>query len=73
MIQRTNRNPKSLSKTRWSARHDACYALEKKWSDILDALNYIATSTDQKPNTRSEAIGLQKKLRRLETAILVIV
>ncbi|XP_053594426.1 uncharacterized protein LOC128667613 [Microplitis demolitor] len=66
---RTNRNPKSLSKTRWSARHDACYALEKEWSDILDALNYIATSTDQKPNTRSEAIGLQKNKKLQQSQI----
>ncbi|KAF2885073.1 hypothetical protein ILUMI_21076 [Ignelater luminosus] len=37
----------------------ACYALEKEWSGV--------------PSTRSDATGLQKKLKRLETAILVIV
>ncbi|KAF2886302.1 hypothetical protein ILUMI_19871, partial [Ignelater luminosus] len=46
---------------------------KKVWSGVLDALNFIAESTDEKPSTRSEATGLQKKLKRLEAAILVIV
>ncbi|KAF2887386.1 hypothetical protein ILUMI_18787 [Ignelater luminosus] len=62
-VKRTKVSLKSLSKTRWSARHDACYALEKEWSGVLDALNFIAESTDEKPSTRSEATGLQKKTR----------
>ena len=51
----------------------ACYALEKEWSVILDALCFIAENTEEKPNTRTEAVGLQKKLKHLETAILLIV
>ncbi|XP_044598426.1 uncharacterized protein LOC123274771, partial [Cotesia glomerata] len=34
---------------------------------------FIAESEDEKPTTRSEATGLQRKLQHLETAILVIV
>ncbi|KAF2881445.1 hypothetical protein ILUMI_24731 [Ignelater luminosus] len=60
LMERTKLSLKSLSKTLWSARHDACYALEKEWSGVLDALNFIAERTDEKPSTRSEAIGLQK-------------
>ncbi|XP_044588850.1 zinc finger MYM-type protein 1-like [Cotesia glomerata] len=73
LVQRTNLRIKSLSQTRWSARHDACYALEKEWSAIIDALEFIAESEDEKPTTWSEATGLQRKLQHLETAILVIV
>lgn len=73
LVQRTSLRVKSLSQTRWSARHDACYALEKEWSAIIGALEFIAESRDEKPTTRSEATGLQRKLQHLETAILVIV
>ncbi|KAJ8969427.1 hypothetical protein NQ314_001769 [Rhamnusium bicolor] len=31
-VQHTNLRVKSLSQTRWSARYDACDALEKEWS-----------------------------------------
>ncbi|XP_044591536.1 zinc finger MYM-type protein 1-like [Cotesia glomerata] len=72
LVQRTNLRIKSLPQTHWSARYDAC-ALEKEWSAIIDALEFIAESEDEKPTTRSEATGLQRKLQHLETAILVIV
>lgn len=74
LVQRSNNlRVKSLSQTRWSARHDACYALEKEWSAIIDSLEFIAESRDEKPTTRSEATGLLRKLQHLETAILVII
>ncbi|CAH2096804.1 unnamed protein product [Euphydryas editha] len=73
LVQRTNLTVKSLSQTRWSARHDAFYALEKEWSAIIDALEFIAESRDEKPTTRFEATRLQRKLQHLETAILVFV
>lgn len=68
--QRTNLRIKSLSQTLCSALHDACFALEKEWSAIIDALEFIVESEDEKPIT---ATGLQRKLQHLETAILVIV
>ncbi|GBP66714.1 Zinc finger MYM-type protein 1 [Eumeta japonica] len=64
---------KNLSQTRWSARHDACYASEKEWPGVINALKFIAQNRDEKPTTRSEATGLQRKLQHLVTAILVIV
>ena len=59
----------SLSKTGWSAGNDACYALEKEQSAIIDALEFIAESRNEKNTNRNEATGLQN----LETAIRVIV
>ena len=50
-MQRTNLRIQSLSQTRLPARHDACYALEKEWAGILDALSIIAENTEEKPNT----------------------
>ncbi|XP_055903949.1 uncharacterized protein LOC129939810 [Eupeodes corollae] len=73
LVQRTNLRVKSVSQTRWSARHDAFYALEKEWSAIIDALEFIAESRDEKPTTRVGATEFQRKLQNLETAILVIV
>ena len=73
LVQHTSLRLKSLSQTRWSARHDACYALQKEWPGIINALNFIAQNGHEKPTTRSEATGLQQKLQHLETAILVIV
>ncbi|GBP32812.1 hypothetical protein EVAR_19664_1 [Eumeta japonica] len=47
--------------------------LEKEWPGVINALKFIAQNRDEKPTTRSEATGLQRKLQHLETAILVIV
>lgn len=73
LVEHTRLRLKSLSQTRWSARHDACYALEKEWPGVIKALEFIAQNRDEKPTTRSEATGLQQKLQHLEMAILVIV
>ena len=73
LVQHTSLRLKSLSQTRWFARHDACYALQKEWPGIINALNFIAQNGHKTPTTRSEATGLQQKLQHLETAILVIV
>lgn len=61
---------KTLSKTRWSARHDACEALSKQFPDIIKALNQIASDPNEKSVTKSEARGLVQKLNKFETAIL---
>ncbi|XP_074039832.1 uncharacterized protein [Leptinotarsa decemlineata] len=62
---------KSLSTTRWSARHDALRALQEEWPAIIRALEILESDTDQKANTRAEAKGLLSRLNRLETAIIV--
>lgn len=48
-MQRTYLRVKSLLQTRWFAQHDACYALEKEWSAITDALEYFTERGDDKP------------------------
>ncbi|XP_074031441.1 zinc finger MYM-type protein 1-like [Leptinotarsa decemlineata] len=67
----TTLTTKSLSTTRWSARHDALRALQEEWPAIIRALEILESDTDQKANTRAEAKGLLSRLNRLETAIIV--
>ncbi|XP_074106438.1 LOW QUALITY PROTEIN: zinc finger MYM-type protein 1-like, partial [Cotesia typhae] len=72
LVQRTNLRVKSFLKL--VGLLDMMPAtLEKEWSAIIDALEFIAESEDEKPTIGSEATGLQRKLQHLETAILVIV
>ncbi|XP_026476049.1 uncharacterized protein LOC113381313, partial [Ctenocephalides felis] len=73
LVQHASLRLKSLSQTHWSARHDACYALEKEWSGTIIALKFIAENKYEKPTTRCQARGLLQKLQHLETAILVVV
>nr|CAH7746205.1 unnamed protein product [Callosobruchus chinensis] len=61
---------KSLSTTRWSARHDALRALQEEWPAIIRALEALQNDTGQKSSTRAEARGLLSRLNRLETAIM---
>ena len=46
--QHTSLRLKSLSQTRWSARHDACYTPEKECPGIIVALNIIGEKKDEK-------------------------
>ncbi|XP_026464632.1 uncharacterized protein LOC113367218 [Ctenocephalides felis] len=73
LVQHTSLRLKNLSQTRWSARHDACYALEKEWSGTIIALKFIAENKYENPTTRCQARVLLQKLQHLETAILVLV
>lgn len=66
----TTLTTKSLSTTRWSARHDALRALQEEWPAIIRALETLESDTDQKSKTRAEAKGLLSRLNRLETAIM---
>lgn len=70
--KKSNLTLKSLSKTRWSAREDACKALNEDWDEVLEALRIIADDEREKATTRSEASGYLVKLQRLETAFLSI-
>ncbi|KYN50061.1 hypothetical protein ALC62_00089 [Cyphomyrmex costatus] len=53
---------KSLSETRWSARHDAVNALCLSWNEILSALEDISEDTREKALTTSEASELYQSL-----------
>jgi len=67
-----NSSIKRLSDTRWSARDDACYSLNKNWSSIENALIKIGENEKEKPAIRCEANGILKILRSLETSFLSI-
>lgn len=62
-MQRKSLRFKNLSQTRWFARHDARHVLQE-WFGILAALSFIAENTEEKPDTRFEAVGLQKKNKK---------
>lgn len=72
VFSRTKITLKSLSATRWSARADAVDALVKSWQEIYEALKSIERNSLQKPETRSTAKGLQKKMENLETAFMLV-
>ncbi|XP_029345826.1 uncharacterized protein LOC100569266 [Acyrthosiphon pisum] len=62
---------KCLSATRWSVRDDACHSLSKNWNNIVHALHKISNNRNEKPSTKCEAVGLLKKLKRLETVFMI--
>jgi hypothetical protein len=72
LTKKSNLSLKSLSKTRWSARDDACKSLNRDWGQIALALEFIKNDDTQKPITRNEASGYLQQLQRLETALLSI-
>jgi hypothetical protein len=61
---------KSLSITRWSARDDACSALNCGWEETQDALKLIVDDMTEKPLVRNEAEGLLRQFHSLETAFM---
>jgi len=66
-------NLKSLSVTRWSARHDACKALVVGYKEIQNALTELSIEHRQRLSTRHEAFCLVKKLSKRKTALLTVV
>ncbi|CAG9822955.1 unnamed protein product [Phaedon cochleariae] len=64
---------KNLSKTRWSARADACRSLAISYREIYNALNTIGNDVKEKSMARVEANNLAKKLDRLETALMTTI
>lgn len=67
-----NSSIKRLLDTRWSARDDACYSLNKNQSSIENALIQIGENENEKPVIRCEANGILKILNSLETSFLSI-
>lgn len=63
---------KSLSKTRWSARYDACRAVNESREGILKSLDEISSDCDERPSTRNEARTISQKLSSLETTIMAL-
>lgn len=63
---------KSLSDTRWSARHDAVKALRVNYAGIIQTLNILEDDSDKKSDTRLEAANISAHLCQLETALLCV-
>lgn len=62
---------KSLSDTRWSARADAVDALCKAYKENVEVFEEISSDNNQTAETRAEASGIVKKLKEVETVILL--
>ena len=62
---------KRLCDTRWSAHSAATFALKKSYENIRASLVSISNDADEEAATKQEAIGLQKKMDKLEKCILL--
>ena len=62
---------KRLSDRRWSARHDGVRALSLAYQEHIDLLQEISSSEETRGEVKSEAIGLSKRLKELESSILL--
>lgn len=62
---------KKLSDTRWSARADAVAALSRAHKENIIVLEEFSSDQNQPAETRAEASGLLKGLKKLETVILL--
>lgn len=63
---------KSSSRSRWSARHEACKSLCISWNEIISALHAISNDSTEKALTRNEAIALRRSLTNMDTCFLSI-
>ncbi|KAL4113757.1 hypothetical protein QTP88_017330 [Uroleucon formosanum] len=61
---------KNLSKTRWSAREDACKALNQNWDSVKQSLCDISEYINEKSITQNEACGLLKLMNRFEVTFM---
>ena len=61
---------KRLSDTRWSAHSDAVSALVKGYKTITSLLDKISGDDNENAKTRSEAQGLAKEMKKLETGVV---
>ncbi|XP_065658519.1 zinc finger MYM-type protein 1-like [Hydra vulgaris] len=63
---------KRLSDTRWSCRSDASKSLIENFDGIHAALCHIAEDTEEKSDTRHEALCLLNKITMLEFAFMAV-
>lgn len=71
-LKSKSKSLKSLSQTRWSARHDACESLRTSYPEIVSTLHEIAEDLNEKSLTRSEALGLYNSLATLEIYFIAL-
>lgn len=72
VLEDANSNVKSLSKTRWSRRSDACKSLNNSFDGIYNALKILANDKDQKPEVHREASVLMSQITKLENAFMTV-
>ncbi|KAL4122200.1 hypothetical protein QTP88_014574 [Uroleucon formosanum] len=61
---------KNLSETRWSAREDACKALNQNWDSVKQSLCDISENINEKSITQNEARGLLRLMNRFEVTFM---
>lgn len=64
---------KSLLKTRWCAREDACKSLDADWKAVVSALRTISENEIGKGRCQAEADGLLRKLNSIEVPFMMSV
>ena len=62
---------KRLSGKRWSARYDAVRALALGYTEHLELLKELSFNDEYRAEVKCEAWGLSKRLKELETSILL--
>jgi len=72
ILQQENDKLTSLSITRWSKRADAVSDLVNNFTDIFNALSYLANNQTKKLDTRHEASSLKNKIIKLENAFMAV-
>ena len=73
LTQDVTKKLKSLSSTRWSCRGDTTRALCENYPAIRQALQMMASDSQERQDTRREAAALYNKLGKLETALMTII
>jgi len=61
---------KNLSETRWSAREDACKAINQNWDSVKQSLCDISENINEKSITQNEARGLLRLMNRFEVTFM---
>ncbi|XP_065654750.1 zinc finger MYM-type protein 1-like [Hydra vulgaris] len=72
LLKRNHATLKRLSDTRWSCRSDASKSLVENFDGIHAALCHIAEDTEEKSDTRHEALCLLNKITKLEFAFMAV-
>ncbi|XP_022169336.1 zinc finger MYM-type protein 1-like [Myzus persicae] len=61
---------KNLSEIRWSAREDACKAINQNWDSVIQSLCDISENINEKSITQNEARGLLRLMNRFEVTFM---
>ncbi len=62
---------KSLNTTRWSRHAESCKSVIVNYEQILNILLQISEDSNEKADTRNEALSLRSKMVTFETAFML--